>query len=177
MVYDIESRSKFKVGDRVRIVKKCGDIWVPGMERYIGHEGVIYYITPKGNIEIDSSSYIFPPESLDLVESEYTFSISHPEQIDWERVQEDLSWGKPLAVLKVRGEDDKYYVVVHQLIYSKIYNVSRSLRKYFHKHVPSFTDPITLKELERIKYIVKKVKNHKWVGGKREVLDVEVCEI
>ena len=61
---------KFKVGDKVRVVRK-GDVnlspWVKDMNNYIGKEATVTRITEYENCYLDISSYIFPSESLELV--------------------------------------------------------------------------------------------------------------
>ena len=61
---------KFKVGDKVRVVKKyekdgCG--WVRDMDRFIGKEFTVERITGLGNYEFEETCWSFPPESLELV--------------------------------------------------------------------------------------------------------------
>ncbi len=61
---------KFKVGDKVKVVRKyvadnCG--WVSSMDKSIGKEFTIGRITPLGNYEFEETCWSFPPESLELV--------------------------------------------------------------------------------------------------------------
>jgi len=61
---------KFKVGDKVKVVKKvvadnCG--WVSSMDKCIGKEFTIARITGLGNCEFEETCWSFPPESLELV--------------------------------------------------------------------------------------------------------------
>lgn len=61
---------KFKVGDKVRVVKRyekdgCG--WVRDMDRFIGKEFTVERITPLGNYEFEETCWSFPAESLELV--------------------------------------------------------------------------------------------------------------
>ena len=61
---------KFKVGDKVKVVRKvvsdnCG--WVLEMDESIGKEFTIVRITDYGNYELDEAFWSFPPESLELV--------------------------------------------------------------------------------------------------------------
>lgn len=59
---------KFKIGDKVKVVKKvstnnCG--WVSRqMDKYIGEIFIIDYITPQGNCKLKKIRWIFPPQSL-----------------------------------------------------------------------------------------------------------------
>ena len=61
---------KFKVGDKVKVVKK-GDVslslWVKDMNKFIGKEATVTRITEYENCYLNISSYIFPSESLELV--------------------------------------------------------------------------------------------------------------
>jgi len=61
---------KFKVGDKVKVVRK-GDVnlspWVKDMNNYIGKEATVTRITEYENCYLDISGYIFPSESLELV--------------------------------------------------------------------------------------------------------------
>ncbi len=61
---------KFKVGDKVKVVRKyvadnCG--WVSSMDKCIGKEFTVERITHLGNYEFEETCWTFPPESLELV--------------------------------------------------------------------------------------------------------------
>ena len=61
---------KFKVGDKVKVVRKYekyGLGWNSEMSGCIGKDFTIKKVTGGGNYLLDSSDYIFPPESLELV--------------------------------------------------------------------------------------------------------------
>ena len=63
---------KFKVGDKVKVVRKYekyGLGWNSEMSGCIGKDFTIKKVTGGGNYLLDSSDYIFPPESLELVPS------------------------------------------------------------------------------------------------------------
>lgn len=57
-----------KVGDRVKVVKKCGGIWVSSMDGYIGKIYTIHNI--RGGVvnfkEDTTYSFDFPVECLEL---------------------------------------------------------------------------------------------------------------
>jgi hypothetical protein len=68
----------FKVGDKVRVIKHCPEywkgFWVYQMEKYVGN-GVAYLVTKvdaDGDIKLDLGveSWIFPPDSLELVKED-----------------------------------------------------------------------------------------------------------
>ena len=62
----------FKVGDRVRIVKKAQSpqcMWIRAMDACIGEEGIIEYTTSNGNHSVKGWTYL--AESLELVGAEY----------------------------------------------------------------------------------------------------------
>lgn len=61
--------NKFKVGDRVKIIKKViFDGWVRSMDEYIGKELVIDSIADKNEIKLDG--WWFPSESIELVNAD-----------------------------------------------------------------------------------------------------------
>ena len=72
---------EFKIGDRIKVVKKVeeeegwDDLWVDYMDGYIGKEGEINNILGKRiYIRVEAhplywTDYNFPPSSLELVEN------------------------------------------------------------------------------------------------------------
>ena len=71
---EIKEDSCFKVGDRVRVVrrpfphelKRIQNTWLNFMDGFVGEESKIISIDSKGGIRLEGS-YTFPEEVLDLV--------------------------------------------------------------------------------------------------------------
>lgn len=62
--------SKFKVGDKVKIVEGSRRGWIPAMDKYIGCSGVIHHIGGAGDflVVIDGhTSWWFYPDSFVVV--------------------------------------------------------------------------------------------------------------
>lgn len=70
-------KPKFKVGDKVKVVRKCEqtiygeDIWVSEMDACVGKTGEVLFVdSVKGYVHVKTSnqgSWYFPSESLELV--------------------------------------------------------------------------------------------------------------
>ena len=61
----------FKVGDRVRIVRKAGRCWTDGMTKTISQYGTVIkgcnLCPPHVPVKTDAGEWFYPPESLELI--------------------------------------------------------------------------------------------------------------
>lgn len=84
---------KFKVGDKVKVVRKCRfqspevNVWSNYMDEYIGQEGIIIEIDYRYGVDVEfqnGDDWQFPTQSLELVTDEET--QKEPEKMEQQYV-------------------------------------------------------------------------------------------